>query len=233
METRFFTLLICLITAASCSDKNSLVIDGKVNSDAFEGSKIYIMGPEGANQKYEDSAVIRNGKFTFTMQSDSMDLRTLTIPPKENAAVEDLIFIKERGELDVVMDVKSSSTGTRLNKILMDWKRTNFVYDSTQNDLYYRSSIAGISTADYDSLVRVSALTDSAYLAGVMSMMESYAGNAIGMLFFNMYYDHLPLVLKKSILNKVGDEYMKKDLQIWSKVMFDKDIPKENGVIKK
>lgn len=233
MQTRYFTLLICLITAASCSDKNSLVIEGKVSSEAFDGSKIYIVGPDGATQKYEDSAVIRNGQFSFTVPSDSMALRTLTIPGKGTSAVEDLIFIKESGKLDVVMATKSSSSGTRLNKVLMDWKRSNFVYDSIQNDLYYKWSIAGISKSAHDSLVKESALTDSIYLSGVMSTLERNPGNAIGMLFFSMYYDQMPLELKKKILEKEGDEYIKRDVHIWTKVMFDNDIPKEDKEFKK
>lgn len=233
MKTIFFSLFLCLIVAASCTDDNSLVIEGKINTDAFEGSKVYIIAPEGATQKYEDSTVIRNGRFSFNLPADSMGLRTLTVPGKGNAAIEDLIFVKEKGKLDVVMATKSHSTGTRLNKILMDWKRNNFTYDSTQNDLYYKWSIAGISKSAHDSLVRVSELTDSAYLAGVMNTMEQNNGNAIGMLFFKMYYDQIPLDLKKRTLEQTGDEYIRNDVHIWSKVMFDSEIPKENGSIKK
>lgn len=233
MKIRFFTLFLCLLTAESCSTKNSLVIDGKVSSDAFEGSKIYIVAPDGATQKYEDSALIRNRRFSVTLPSDSMALRTLSIPRKGNAAVEDLIFIKEKGRLDVIMSTKSSSAGTRLNEILMDWKRKNILYDSTQYDLYYRANIPGISKNDYDSLVNLSANTDSVYLSWVRKTLDNNFGNAVGLLFFETYYDQLPLDVKKTILNKTGDDYLKRNLHVWSKVMFDSEIPKENGSVKK
>lgn len=232
MKTIFFTLLICLIATASCSNDRSVAIEGKVSSDAFEGSKAYIIANEGAIQRYEDSAVIRNGRFAFNLRADSMDLRTLTIPMKGNAAVQDLIFIKESGKLDVVMATKSYSTGARLNKIIMEWKRNNYNYDSTQYDLYYRANIPGISKSAYDSLVKLSDLTDSVYLSWVRETLDNNTGNAIGLLFFDMYYDQLLPEQKKRILEKNGEEYFKRNFHIWSRVMFDEDIPKENGSIK-
>lgn len=219
--------------ATSCSTKNSLVIEGRVSSDAFEGSKIYIVVPDAVSQKYEDSALIRNGKFSFTLPADSMGMRKLSIPRIGTSAVEDLIFIKEKGKLDVIMSTKSSSAGTRLNELIMDWKRKNIMYDSTQYDRYYRASMPGINKNDYDSLVALSATTDSVYLSWVRKTLNDNLGNAVGLFFFETYYDHLPPDVKKSVLEKTGDEYLKRNLQIWSKVMFDKDIPKENVSVKK
>lgn len=220
-------LLICLFTVISCNRGPVLKIYGTVGNSAFDGSKAYIIVPGKIVDSREDSAVIRNGKFTFTLPADSMAIRSIIIPRKGNQGVQELIFVKEPGTLDVVMSTKSHSKGTRLNGLVMDWKKSNFYYDSTQYALYYQSGKPGIPKSEYDSIMKLSADLDSAYIAENTAVMNGNLGNGVGLLLFKFYYDHLPVETRKSVLEKTGSLYIKIDKQVWSKVMFDTSIPKE------
>ncbi len=231
MKAKIRIIIICLVTAISCSRNQTITIIGKVTNPAFEGSQVYIIGPDGAGERNEDSAIVSNGSFRFRLIADIMALRSIHIPVLDRDAVEDVIFVKEPGTLEVIMSESSKSKGTRTSEILMNWKRMNIVYDSTQNDLYYMSGIPGISQVKRDSIIKVSADIDSQYLAGITQIISDNTDNGAGLFLFKMYYDHLPLEIRRNILVSYGEEFVEYDLGLWSKVMFDKEIPKENGSI--
>jgi hypothetical protein len=228
MKTRILGLLVCLIPALSCQRPDMLTINGKVNNNELIGSTVYVVNVEGSKEVAEDSAIIKKSSFRLKLSPDTLKIRTLRIFQHGSVKTEDLIFIKEPGTLNAVMGTRSTSSGTRLNKILMDWKKGNAEYDSTQYDLYYKTGVPGISPSVRDSLIKVSALTDSLYLKKVTDILDRNTDNAIGILLFGIYYDHLSLDTKKRILDLKGKEYMERDLYIWSKVMFDQQIPKQS-----
>ncbi len=228
MKAKILGLLICLIPAASCNRSATTIVNGTVTVDSLNGSYVYVVITDGSREKAEDSVLIRNNSFRLTLPVDTSKIRSLRIFNHGSAATEDLIFIKEPGILNVVMGRKSKSSGTRLNDILMEWKKGNIDYDSIQYDLYYKTGVPGISDSARDSVERLSALTDSLYLKKVIDIMDRNLDNGIGPLLFGVYYDHLSLETRRRILEQKGKEYMQNDLFIWSKVMFDKEIPKEN-----
>lgn len=228
MKRNTLLLFICLFTAASCNRGQVLRISGYVDNPAFEGSKAYIVG----SSIREDSAVIRNSSFTFAVPADSMAVKSIVIPPKGEHGIQDLIFIGEPGTLEVSMSVKSHSSGTRLNTLLMKWQQENFLYDSIQNDLYYRSGIPGITHERYDSIMKLSAQIDSSYIWRNIEIMNQNLENGIGLFFFKFYYEHLPKEVKVSVLEKAGGLFLKADKQVLSRVMFDPEIPKENLLAK-
>lgn len=224
-------VLVCLLTAVSCNRSGILRINGTVDNTIFDGTKAYIVGSSITNPK-EDSAVIRNSRFTFSLPADSMAVKSISIPRKGNDGVQDLIFIVEPGTLDVRMSVKSHSTGTRLNGLLMEWKKENFLYDSIQNDLYYRAGTPGITRESYDSIMRTSAVVDSLYMSRSIETMNNNLSNGIGLFFFKFYYDHLPKAVKMNVLEKTGGSFLNADKQVFSRVMFDPEVPKDNLVLK-
>ena len=229
MKTRILVLIVCLLPALSCHRSDMLTVNGKVNNNELNGSTVYVVNVEGSKEVAEDSAIIKKSSFRLSLPSDTLKIRTLRIFQHGTVKTEDLIFIKEPGNLNVVMGTKSSSSGTRLNKILMDWKKGNTQYDSIQNDLYYKTGVPGLSASARDSLIKLSALTDSFYINNVTDILDRNINNGIGILLFGVYYDHLSLDARKRILDLKGKEYMERDLYIWSKVMFDQQIPKQSA----
>lgn len=225
-------ILICLLTVISCNKGQVLKINGRVDNPFFEGSKAYIIGSSVTGNPKEDSAVIRNSRFTFTLPADSMDVKSIMIPPKGQEGVQDLIFIGEPGTLDVVMSLKSHSSGTRLNRLVMEWKEDNFNYDSVQNELYYQAGNPGITRERHDSIMKASAEIDSSYMSRNIEIMNDNLTNGIGLFFFKFYYDNLPKEVKISVLEKTGSLFLNADKQVLSRVMFDPEIPKSNFVTK-
>lgn len=225
-------LLVCLLMATSCNKGQVLRINGCVDNPVFDGSKVYVIGSSVTGEPREDSAVIRNSRFTFTLPADSLAVKSISIPPKDAEGVQDLIFIGEPGTLDVMMSQKSHSSGTRLNRLIMEWKKDNFLYDSVQNDLYYRAGNPGITRKSYDSIMKVSATIDSSYISRNIETMNHNLRNGIGLFFFKFYYDHLPKDVKMSVLEKTGGLYLNADKQVLSRVMFDPEIPKDKLVAK-
>ncbi|HEX2969808.1 MAG TPA: DUF4369 domain-containing protein [Bacteroidales bacterium] len=232
MRKQLLFSLICIIAITACSRNKTLIIEGNINNPAFNGSKVFIVGPDVVNEKYEDSAVIRNNKFRFAIQADTMAIRTIRVQPLSNAACEDVIFIKEAGTIKVFMSDRSHSSGTRLNDLIMTWKKLNLDYDSTQNYLSYAAGTPGMDSFSIDSITKLSGNVDSVYLTKITAMLDQNLDNGFGMFLFRFYYDQLSVDTRKSILQKTGGSYISKDMTIWRKVMFDPAIPKENGQIK-
>lgn len=227
MKRSTLFLLICLAVASSCSSDNTLVINGKITDPAFNGSKVYIVGPGSVKEVYEDSTTVRNSNFKFKLEADSMSVRSIRVHQPDKQAFDELVFIKEKGNLDVVMSSRSQSSGTRLNEMVMEWKKANFAYDSVHYENYYKSGTPGLTTAERDSILNLSDVIDSTYLSRMTGILEENVNNGIGLLFFKYYYEQLSPGTKKKILEQAGSEYVKRDINVWTKVMFDPQIPAE------
>ena len=94
---------------AACSPK-SYVIEGVVPDESYDNQKVYMY--DYNTRSYADSALIVNGKFTFTGSSDEPALRMIRIDRLQ------AIVILENGKIYVDMSNPEGAKGTPLNNEL-------------------------------------------------------------------------------------------------------------------
>ena len=105
----FFVILCAALLAASCaSDKKSYVIQGIVPDSTYNGQLVYLIDDE--NDAAIDSAVVANGKFTFTGVPDTSRFMHVGLERQLYANV-----ILEGGKITVDLSDPTKLSGTPLN----------------------------------------------------------------------------------------------------------------------
>ena len=125
MKTTKYTLafLLCLLLCA-CGGNNAGKTDGltgKVTLPEYEGKQVYLETTLGDSQKV-DSAVVKNGKFTFTFSDSIPQVYTLVLGTSANDQYPiTLPVVSEKGSISVVMGKLVLTSGTPLNDNLQDF----------------------------------------------------------------------------------------------------------------
>jgi len=116
--------------AVSCSDQPGYEIKGTVNDPDLEGKYVYLeeygLGSNGVHAGNRlDSALVQNGKFTFTGVQEKPALRTIrfddfVVAPARMPGGQNMphtsTFILENGKLNVILDeLQSHAKGTAEN----------------------------------------------------------------------------------------------------------------------
>lgn len=224
MKVRIYIVLFSFAAFLSCGREARFITEGSVENPAFEGSKVYLVALDAPISKKVDSTEISNGKFRFSIPADSFGVKILRVPAKFPDVVEDLLVVTEAGTIHARMSAVSTGSGTKLNDMLMAWKNEKRLYDSLQFDSYMRQGNPGSDPELNDSLMRQSADLARKHLSYVVNMINGNMHNGIGLLFFKVYYRDLPQETKNKVLEQTGDEYLKRDLQIWSMVTMDRKL---------
>ncbi len=131
---RYFAVLLLLIFF-SCNSKSNFIISGQLPDKTYDGEKIYLVPIENAVKERVDSAVIRNGIFRFEGQVVTPEIYVIRAKPVLRFNLEELLVVREPGELSVSLDKRSSVRGTALNDSLQYWKERKMRFDFVNAEL--------------------------------------------------------------------------------------------------
>lgn len=133
---KYLTILFTALCAYACSPK-SLKIEGTVQTEKLNGSKIYIK--ERINRVWTvlDSTIIKDRKFTFDNMADSAKIAYIVYEyPAENTVKQAFIF--ENGKL--IADIDSSGlfvlTGTPQNNLLQKYREEKYAFSKDAESIY-------------------------------------------------------------------------------------------------
>jgi hypothetical protein len=91
-----------------------MIIRGTAPTEC-EGLNVYLVPQPFPKAEEVDSTVIRNGRFEFVVDAAEVRICDITISRKSKVPFQRLLVAVEQGELDVVIDEVSTSSGTPLN----------------------------------------------------------------------------------------------------------------------
>lgn len=116
--------LLLLISAAllvSCSqNKPKYTINGTLPSKQYDGNKVYLVPAEGSNPSNVDSAVIKDGQFVFTGDTERVSI--IRLKPILRMKIQELLVVTEKGLITAKLDSNSIGGGTLQNGLLQNWK---------------------------------------------------------------------------------------------------------------
>ena len=107
-NSNFFLLAVTAATVVSCgTHPSSYTINGTVSDTTLNGNKAYLT--DMASRNVLDSAVIANGKFTFTGKADTALICQIQSRPYR------MELVLENGDIAVEMGETDKRSGTPLN----------------------------------------------------------------------------------------------------------------------
>ena len=123
-----FIVLAVLIFAACNSTPKSYVIEGVVPDDSYNNKMVYLLNIE--TNKRVDSALVADGKFTFTGAVDTAAISRLVLDRLN------VIIILENGKISVDMAVPASAKGTPMNNELFNYQIELNAFNKASNEEY-------------------------------------------------------------------------------------------------
>jgi hypothetical protein len=134
----FFILLI--LTA--CQSEHNFEINGQLPDKTYDGEVIYLVPMENAAKERVDSTIIKNREFHFKGFAKIPEIYVIRAKPVLRYNLEELLLVREPGELTVTIDKKSSVRGTQLNDSLQYWKERKMSFDFVNAELVKQFRVA-------------------------------------------------------------------------------------------
>lgn len=132
-------MLLLVLCAVGCKPSTTMTIRGTAPTEC-EGLNVYLVPQPFPKAEQVDSTVIRDGRFEFEVDAAEVRICDITISRKSKVPFQRLLVAIEQGELEVVIDEVSTSSGTPLNDELAEWKRVMSVAGNRADEL--RAEIA-------------------------------------------------------------------------------------------
>lgn len=136
------TFLILFLILTACQSNSGFIIKGQLPDKTYDGEVIYLVPLENAIKERVDSATIRDGKFHFQGETKKSEIYIIRAKPILRFRLEELLVVREPGEVIVTIGTNSSASGTALNDSLQHWKEKKKIFDSLNEGLVNRLRIA-------------------------------------------------------------------------------------------
>ena len=139
-----FPILILLL--AGCQPKVNFNIQGKLPDKTYDGEQIYLVPLENAVKERVDSVTIQDGAFKFEGIATVPEIFVIRAKPVLRYNLEELLVVKEPGNLTVKLGRSSLVFGTALNDSLQHWKDKKMMFDYIGAELIkqYRNAGEGL-----------------------------------------------------------------------------------------
>jgi thiol-disulfide isomerase/thioredoxin len=193
------------LAMAACSSNSGYRITGTVDG-AQEGDVVYLQ--EYANRELVkiDSAIVRNGEFTFTGQQDSTVSRFITYTKDDVHYVAD--FFLENGKIAVTLGENSHVEGTPNNQVYQQFKDEYKVMNDEMRELYMRSRTDSTLTAEQkEALMKELDHKDSLALDLAFTTIKTNITSAVGASLLPDYAPAFSLEQQKELLGLLPEQY--------------------------
>ena len=140
-----FRYLIFLLILAGCQSDTDLTIKGHLPDTSTDGAWIFLVPLENASKERVDSVMIANGAFQFKESAEVPEIYIIRAKPVLRLTLQELLVVKEPGELIVNIGKNSSAGGTVLNDSLQHWKETKMMADYLHEELWQKLKTADVA----------------------------------------------------------------------------------------
>jgi len=129
--------LFLIVLFVGCKTDKSYTIKGSVPGSGFNGEYVYMIPMDNFASAKVDSTIIKDSSFVFSGVADSAEIYILRAQkPLSRFELQDILVVKEAGNIRAKFEERSSITGTALNDSLQRWKENKEHAD----DLYFELS---------------------------------------------------------------------------------------------
>lgn len=152
---RYFIALTAIVLLFSACDRRPVFqIAGSVPDHSYDGEWVYLVPLENAPVERVDSTQIADGRFHFSGRVDSAEIYVLRTRPLLRAELQELLIVKEPGQIQAFLGRPSRVAGTALNDSLQAWKEQKEKYDRIfrQAIREFRDTHHPVAKATLDSL---------------------------------------------------------------------------------
>lgn len=136
---------ILFIILTGCQTDGQFRIQGQLPDKTYDGEVIYLVPLENAVKEKVDSAFIVNGMFQIKGVANSAEIYIIRPKPALRLNLQELLVVKEPGELTVRIGPNSMVRGTALNDSLQYWKEKKLLADHLHEELKQKFSSADSS----------------------------------------------------------------------------------------
>jgi len=137
-----FVFYILLLLLLSCQTGSHYVITGQLPDKTYNGEKIYLVPLENAVKERVDSTIIADESFKFEGTLKTPEILIIRAKPVLRINLQELLVVKESGNIIVKIGNKSSAGGTALNDSLQQWKEKKAVADFLYEDMRHQYKMA-------------------------------------------------------------------------------------------
>jgi peroxiredoxin len=197
------------LALAACTSNKSYHITGTVEG-AQEGDVVYLQEYTNRELVKLDSAIVRNGEFTFTGEQDSTVSRFLSYTKDDVHYVTD--FFLENGKIKVVLSDNSVVEGTPNNDVYQAFKSQSKTLNDEMREIYMRARTDSTLTADEkDALMKELDRKDSISMDLAYTTIKNNITTAVGASLLPDYAPAFSLEQQKELLGLLPEQYQSND----------------------
>lgn len=187
----YLAITAAALTIAACTgeNKNGYVITGSVEG-AADGDTVYLQEANGRDLVKIDTAIIRNGTFTFKGQQDSAVNRYLTCQVKNQPLLMD--FFLENGKIKVALGKENdSATGTPSNDAYQEIREKIDGIGKKTNQIFNMLGDTLLTNEQREAKLKEAEQLEAEYSAALKAAVKKNIGNAVGIhLFKRTFYEN-------------------------------------------
>ena len=187
----YLAITAAALTIAACTgeNKNGYVITGSVEG-AADGDTVYLQEANGRELVKIDTAIIRNGTFTFKGQQDSAVNRYLTCQVEDQPLLMD--FFLENGKIKVALGKENdSATGTPSNDAYQEIREKIDGIGKKTNEIFNMLGDTLLTDEQREAKLKEAAQLEAEYSAALKEAVKKNIGNAVGIhLFKRTFYEN-------------------------------------------
>lgn len=206
MKKYMYIWAACSIVAwTACNRTPGYRITGTVEGIA-EGDTVYLQELSDGLLTKLDSAIVKNGKFTFTGRQDTAAVRYLTYMKGEKRLFTD--FFLENGQIAAVLSENGSATGTANNDVYQAFKDKYVALQNEIRETYRKTKTDSTLTAEQvDAIMQELDRKDSLGTDLIYRVIDEHIDNPVGLLLLPRYAYSLPIEQQRTLLEKVPERY--------------------------
>ncbi|MDO4691352.1 MAG: TlpA disulfide reductase family protein [Porphyromonadaceae bacterium] len=193
-------LLVVLGACQSRESKEGYVVSGSI-AGAADGDSVFIESIEHMEFTRLDTAIIQNGRFTFSGHQDSTVLRYISCITEEDAF--SVPFFLENGEIAVeISSLSASVTGTETNNIYQG------IRSKVEGILEQMNMIDADSTLTEELYNQRMDDAERAHREVIMQGMKENITNPVGIFLFKQQYFDNSLSENQLLFNMIPEKFL-------------------------
>ena len=203
MKRIAYLLVAGSMVLTACNNEPAYKISGTIENVA-DGETVYLQEMQGRDMVILDSAIVKNGTFTFKGRQDSTVYRYITYQPQELWA--DLFL--ENGNILVKLGEESQATGTPNNDIYQGFKDKFVTYNQEMGELYQKARTDSTLTNEQrEELMKQIETKDAEAMDLVYNTIAANIANPVGIYLLPNYAAAFDLEKQAALADQIPAEY--------------------------
>ncbi len=205
MKKLAYLLMAGGIILTACNNEPAFKIAGTVEGIA-DGETIYLQEVQGRDLIKLDSAVVKNGTFTFNGKQDSAVNRYITYMTDDARLMTDLFL--ENGNINVVLAEESRATGTPNNDIYQAFKDNFMAMNKEMSEMYQKARTdSTLTEAQREEIMAQIEAKDAEAMDMVYNTIATNIATAVGIHLLPSYAAAFDLDKQAALAEQIPAQY--------------------------